>query len=84
MTERNIENCVEWLTGDDYAVVSLTQRKFISRVKKIAQKHPETARILAQNKDGSICARIPLSAVHLTIYDRKTASLEGVEEEDDE
>lgn len=82
MIERNTENSIEWLTGDDEIVVSLTHRKYVNKVKKLAKKYPETARILAQNQDGSICAIIPLSALHLTIYNRNTASFEGADEEE--
>ena len=76
------ENAIEWITGDDYAIVSLTQRKYITRVRKLAEKYPTMARIEAQNKDGSICARISLRAVHLSIFGGKNIAPDDDSEEE--
>lgn len=62
------ENIIEWLTGDQTARVTFTQQKYINRIEKMAEKHGERVKILHKNKDGSIYAEIPLSAIHLTIY----------------
>ena len=66
------ENIIEWLTGDDVVRVTFTQQKYINRIERMSKTHGECAKILHKNKDGSIYAEIPLSAVHLTIYGRKT------------
>lgn len=41
--------------------MNLTQGRTISRVMKLAKSRPEECKIVAQNTDGSICARVPLS-----------------------
>lgn len=62
----SIENAIEWLKDKKTATVSLTQGRTISRIKKFSQSHPDECKIIAENKDGSICARIPVSWVKLT------------------
>lgn len=76
------ENAIEWITGEDTVTLTLTQRRFISRIYRMAEKHAECVKILAENPDGSIMATIPLSAIHLTIYDTKRAGFGKGEEEE--
>lgn len=70
----NKDNVIEWLTGDKTARVTFTQQKYIHRIEKMAKKHGGAVKILYKNKDGSVYAEIPLSAVHLTIYGANTGS----------
>lgn len=84
MSDRCQENVIEWLNGDKEAVCTFSQKKFKHRVRRMAETHPELAKITAENADGSIMARIPLSAVHLTIYGSKTTQNEALEENIDE
>ncbi len=65
------ENNIEWYTGSDRCLVSFTQKKFINRIKRMAENFPELVEIVAENADGSLTARIPLRAIHLTIYTPK-------------
>jgi len=64
------ENVIEWITGKQVATVTLSQPRYISKVKKLAKNHPEEVQILHQNKDGSVVARVPLKAVKLNIVTR--------------
>lgn len=48
------ENVIEWFNGDDTISVTLNQKKYISKVKKLAEKYPDLVQILDENKDGSI------------------------------
>ncbi len=57
-TMRNTENVIEWLRDQEQA--TLTQPRTITSVKKLADKHPEECRIVSENKDGSICAHVPV------------------------
>lgn len=79
----NRENCIEWLTGDNTITVTLTQRRFISRVKKMATMH-ENVSIEAENADGSIVAHLPIKALHLTIYPPRMGTFTGVSDESEE
>lgn len=54
------ENAIEWYNGDSHIFVTLSQRKLINIVTRLAVKHPEEAQILKANKDGTIYAKIPL------------------------
>lgn len=76
------ENSIEWYTGQKTATVSLTQRKHINRIHRMAEKHAELVEIVAENPDGSIVAHIPLSAIHMTIYGMKTGGFEGVDDDE--
>ena len=79
------ENCIEWLNGQDVVSVTLSQKRLISKVKKMAEKHPDLVTILAENEDGSIFAHLPLKAVKLSIISRNGAvSEDGESEELDE
>ena len=62
----NVENGIEWVKDSERATISLSQRRMISRVKKLAEQHPEQCQILAENEDGSIYAHIPVSWVKIS------------------
>ena len=72
------ENCIEWLNGDKMVIATIAQKKLVNRLYRMAKKYPPHVEILAENKDGSIVARFPLSAIHITIYAPKTGQDEGV------
>ena len=59
------ENNIEWLTGQDRVTVSFSQQKFVNKIRKLAQKHPEVE-IVAENADGSITAHVPLKFVKIS------------------
>lgn len=59
------ENVVEWLKNEKQATLTLSQRRTISRVKKLAETHPKECQIMAENKDGSIYAHIPVSWIKI-------------------
>ena len=61
----NTENCIKWIRDEERATLSLTQRRIISRVKKLAVDHPKECQIVAENKDGSICAHVPVSWIRI-------------------
>ncbi|MCJ7833848.1 hypothetical protein MUB23_00380 [Cuneatibacter sp. NSJ-177] len=63
--EGYVENVIEWIRDQTRATVSLSQKRTISRVRKLAKEHPEKCQIVAENKDGSICAHIPVSWVKI-------------------
>ena len=85
------DNHIEWITGDDRMTVTLTQKRFINRVLKLAKKHKDAVEIVANNADGSVCAHLPIRALHLFILTSKTGDssavrdiLEEDEQEDNE
>ena len=59
------ENNIEWLNGQEVVTVTLSQGRYINRVKKLAQKYKEVE-ILAENEDGSIVAHIPLKFIKMS------------------
>lgn len=60
------ENAVEWITGDESVSVTLSQKKYISKIEKLAQKYPEDVKIVARNEDGTIFAHLPLSYLKIS------------------
>ena len=74
----NRENAIEWLTGQNIITVSLTQKRFITRVLKLAEDPSNDVEIVAKNEDGSICAHLPLRALHLTFYNKNRVGFAGV------
>ena len=74
------ENVIEWITGDKMVTATISQKRLVNRLHKMAEKYEGRVEIVAKNKDGSILARFPLSALHITIYGQKTPQDEGVNE----
>ena len=60
------ENVIEFLYNDKMATVTFTQGRFITKIKKLAEKYPDEVKITAQNEDGSIVAHIPVSYIHIS------------------
>lgn len=50
------ENVIEFMTNGTRATLSFSQGRYKSVIRKLAEKHPEDCQIIADNKDGSICA----------------------------
>jgi hypothetical protein len=61
------ENVIEWITGDDWIACTFTQKKYISKVRKIAIKYPQFVPVFIENKDGSIFCHLPLKALKLSV-----------------
>ena len=68
--EQNNENCIEWISGQHNIVCSISQQKYISKIKKLAEKYPKKVKIKF-NKDGTICAKLPIKALKLSIIERE-------------
>lgn len=68
------ENAIEWYNGRDIITVTLSQRKYINKIMKYAEKYPEDVKIEKINEDGTILAHIPLS--YLKIQKPRTMSEE--------
>lgn len=77
----NKENCIEWLTGQNMIVLSLTQERMINKVRKLKQKFPDEVKIKT-NKDGSICAKMPLSYLKLNHTEREPKELTDEEKKE--
>lgn len=76
------DNVIEWFTGDQTVRATFTQQKFINRIERMSKTHGEHVKILRKNKDGSIYAELPLSAVHLTIYAANKGSFPSANKEE--
>lgn len=57
----------------------MSQGRYISKVKKLAQKFPEEVEIVKENQDGTILAHIPLNYIKIN-----RASRDLTEEEREE
>ena len=67
MADTAQENCIEFLRNQETMTLTLCQGRFITKVRELAKKFPEEVKITAENADGSIVARMPVSALHLSI-----------------
>lgn len=63
MGDNCIDNCFEWYTGEKRVSVTFSQRKYVNKLKKYAEKYPDEIEIVKENQDGSIFAHIPISWV---------------------
>lgn len=60
-----VENAIEFIKDDERATVSFSQGRFKGRIRKMAAERPEECQIVAENKDGSLCAHIPVSWIRI-------------------
>ena len=59
MAENMNENVLAWYKNEPTATVTFSQGKYITKIRKLAEKFPEECQITHENKDGSIVAHIP-------------------------
>ena len=59
------ENCIEWLDRQNRVTLSLTSRKYITKIKKLAEKFPDECDF-EENPDSSIVAHVPLSWIKIS------------------
>jgi len=67
MSYRCKENVIEWIEGDKSITCTFSQKKFINRVMKLAETEKDVV-VMDINEDGSILAKLPINALHLTIH----------------
>ena len=65
MSERNMENVLEFISGARTVTVSFTNKKHINRIKKLYEERKDGFKYFHENADGSICAKIPLKWIKL-------------------
>ena len=65
MSERNMENVLEFISGARTVTVSFTNQKHINRIKKLYEERKDDFKYFHENTDGSICAKIPLKWIKL-------------------
>ena len=65
MSERNTENVLEFISGTRTATVTFTNQKHINRMKKLYEERKDDFKYFKENKDGSICAKIPLKWIKI-------------------
>lgn len=59
------ENVIEFVRDGKTATLSLSQRRYITRVKQLAERYPDECKILAENEDGSLYAHIPVKWIRI-------------------
>lgn len=67
------ENEIEFLNNQKVATVTLSQGRYISKVRRLAGKYPDEVKIVTENQDGSIVAHIPTSYIKIS-RSKRTAS----------
>lgn len=60
------ETCFDHQFGAAYATLSSAEYPVVNRMKKLAEKHPDEVKIVAENKDGSICVHVPWKWVKIS------------------
>ena len=73
------DNCIEFLKNDKTAVVTFSQGKYISKIKKLAEKYPDECKIVAENIDGSIMAHIPVKWIKISNIKREMTEEQKLE-----
>lgn len=60
------ETVVEFVRGDKTITVSSTDSVWVRKIKKLYEQNPDGVIIVAENEDGSICARLPKEYLKLS------------------
>ena len=60
------ENVIGWYKDSEIATVTFSQGRYISKIKKLAEKYPDDVKVL-ENSDGTILAYIPVKAIQVGI-----------------
>ena len=71
MSNSITENCSEFLRNDEIATVTFCQARFITKIRKLAEKFPDECQITHENKDGSIVAHVPVKWIKISKVDRQ-------------
>lgn len=61
-----LENGIEFIKDAKTATVQFSQGRYKSRIRNLAEKYPEECKILAENKDGTLLAHIPVEWVKIS------------------
>ena len=61
----NNENMIEFISGARTATVTFTNRKHISRIKKLYEERGDEFKYYHENEDGSVCAKLPLKWIRV-------------------
>lgn len=72
------ENVIEFLRGSETATVTFSQGRYITKIEKLAKKHPDKVQIVARNKN-SIVAHIPVKAIKINIIEGRERTEEEIE-----
>ena len=67
------ENCIEFIRGSKVATVTFSQGRFISKVRKLAEKFPDQVEIV-HDSGKTLVAHIPTKAIHISISDQREMS----------
>lgn len=59
------ENVIEWITGSNTVTVTISQKRHQSKIRRLAEKHPDDVDILTDNNGDCIVAHIPLKYIHI-------------------
>ena len=62
----NGENCIEFLRNAKTATVAFSQGKYVTKIKRLAEKRPDECVIVEENYDGSIVAHVPVSWIKVS------------------
>ena len=65
MSERNMENVLEFISGARTVTVSFTNQKHINRIKKLYEERKDDFKYFHENTDGSVCAKLPLKWIKI-------------------
>lgn len=59
------DNNIEWVQGDTIVTASFHAKKYINKVKRLAEKYPDEVDY-KENKDGTIICHFPLRYVKIS------------------
>lgn len=59
------ENNIEFYKGQKVMSVTFSQIRLSNKIQKLAGKYPDEVKIVKQNQDGSVYAKLPVNYLHI-------------------
>lgn len=58
-TGESMDNSICFWRNSDVASVDFSQGRYITKIRRLAEKYPDECKIILENKDGSVIAQVP-------------------------
>ena len=72
--QRDIRECnINYVDVDDVVSVTLYEKRYINKVKKLFESHPDEIRLIETGMKGTICAHLPKKYVHISFGEKRVS-----------
>lgn len=70
-----METCLNHYGGEDYITFSTDERKWLNKLRKQMEAHPDEVKVIAENPDGGLVVHLPYSWLRAPAPKKKVAPM---------